>query len=77
MPEANGSPRNHVAEHVLDDSLRASVKHLIDRIMTKPPEPTGFGRFVTRTEELIKAHPIAAIGVAMGLGYAIVRIVRR
>jgi hypothetical protein len=82
MPGPNGNERNHVAtpEHRLDeeiDSIRASVKQLIDRILTKPAEPTGFGKFVTRTEELIKAHPIATLGIAVGIGYAIVRIARR
>jgi ElaB/YqjD/DUF883 family membrane-anchored ribosome-binding protein len=81
MPGRNGSVKNHVAtEHHFDeenDSLRASVKHLFDRVMTKPAEPTRFGTFVTRTEELIKAHPFAAIGIAAGIGYAIIRIARR
>jgi hypothetical protein len=80
MPGTNGV-KNHVAtEHQLDeeiDSLRASVKQLIDRVMTKPAEPTRFGKIVTRAEELIKAHPIATLAVAVGVGYAIVRIARR
>jgi ElaB/YqjD/DUF883 family membrane-anchored ribosome-binding protein len=81
MPGTNGD-HNHVAspEHRIDeeiDSLRASVKQLIDRMMSKPAEPTRFGRFVARTEELIKAHPIATLGIAIGIGYAIVRIARR
>ncbi|HEY6036508.1 MAG TPA: hypothetical protein VIV58_19655 [Kofleriaceae bacterium] len=56
------------------DSLKSSVKKLIDRTTTKP---TWFGRAINTTSDMIVAHPIAAIGVALGIGYAIVRIVRR
>lgn len=74
MPGPNGL-KNHEQEDV--DSLGASIKQLIDRVMTRPAEPTRFGKIVTRTEELIKGHPIAALGIALGIGYAIIRIARR
>lgn len=78
MPGPNGNAKNHVAtEHHDESKLRASVKQLFDRVMTKPAEPTSFGRFITRGEELIKAHPFATLGIAVGLGYAIVRLARR
>ena len=63
--------------HLFDeqfDAFRSSVKKLVERATTKP---TWFGRAVGKTGEAIKSHPIAAIGVALGLGYAIVRIARR
>jgi ElaB/YqjD/DUF883 family membrane-anchored ribosome-binding protein len=72
MPGPNG-----FENHATADSLGASIKQLIDRVMTKPAEPTRFGKLVTRAEELIKTHPIAALGIALGVGYAIVRIARR
>lgn len=74
MPGSN-HPKNHVTAEEI--GVRASIKQLLDRVMTRPAEPTGFGRFVTRTEELIKAHPIAALGIALGVGYAVIRLARR
>lgn len=63
--------------HMFDvqfDALKSSVKKLIDRTTTKP---TWFGRAINTTSDTIVAHPIAALGIALGVGYAIVRIVRR
>lgn len=74
MPGPNRALDNHVPA---DDSLGASIKQLLDRVMTRPAEPTRFGKLVTRTEELIKAHPIASLSIALGVGYAITRLARR
>jgi ElaB/YqjD/DUF883 family membrane-anchored ribosome-binding protein len=63
--------------HLFDeqfDALKSGVKRIVDRATTKP---TWFGRMASKTGETIKAHPIAAIGVALGLGYVIMRVVRR
>ena len=56
------------------DILKSTIQKLVDRATTKP---TWFGRVVTKTGDTIKAHPIAAVGIAIGVGYAIVRFARR
>ncbi len=55
-------------------AFKSGVEKLIERTTTKP---TWFGRSITKTSDMIKAHPIAAIGVAIGIGYGIVRVMRR
>jgi len=55
----------------------ARFRSLFERIVKKPAEPTAVGKAITKASELIKAHPFAAVGIAVGAGYAIVRIARR
>ena len=75
--------RNGIAqEHrVLEERLAAfkdGVSKLIDHVTSKPaPEPSRFKAFTGKATETIKAHPLAAAALAMGLGYLVVRIVRR
>lgn len=54
------------------EALRSTVRKLIDR-----GEPPKLRTFATKARELIAEHPIAAVGIAFGVGYAIVRIARR
>lgn len=76
-------PRNDAGQdhHVLEERLGAfkdGVAKLIDRIVSKPAEePPRHKAFTRKATEIIKAHPIAAATVALGLGYLVVRIVRR
>jgi hypothetical protein len=75
MYAQNGTPqRDHPAFEAQIDALKSGVKNLLDRMTTKP---TWFGALVTRTTETVKAHPVAAIALAAGLGYLVVKIVRR
>lgn len=78
MQPQNGTGQGH---HVLEerlDAFRDGVGKLIDRIIGKPTgEPSRFQAFTDKTTETIKAHPIAAAACALGLGYLVVRIVRR
>ena len=38
-------------------------------MFTQTTTPTWFGRTIGKTGEAVKEHPIAAIGLALGLGY--------
>jgi len=72
-----GTNGTHTETNHQLDSFKASVKKLVDRASTKPDgQPTWFKSAVSKTGEMIKAHPIAAIGVAVGAGYLFVRILR-
>ncbi len=73
------SSPNGAFHKVLDeqfDAFRDSMRKLIDRVDPREP-PSKLRAIADRTTELIKAHPIAAAGIALGIGYAIVRIARR
>jgi hypothetical protein len=77
MPAQTATTQPNSAHDLLDaqfDAFKSGVKKLIERATTKP---TWFGRMVDKSGEVIKAHPIAAIGVALGLGYLAMRTVRR
>jgi len=77
MSAQNGTA---AVQHLLDEQFEAfksGVRKLIDRIEPKVSEPSRLRSFATRAGETIKAHPLAAAGIALGVGYAIVRIVGR
>lgn len=78
MQPRNGTGQEH---HVLGerlDAFKEGVAKLIDRIVSTPTEqPSRFEELTGKATETIKAHPIAAAAVALGLGYLVVRIVRR
>ncbi len=64
-------------DHQLD-ALKDSVKHLVDAggdkaAAFKDTAMTG----VSKVGKMIKAHPIAAIAIAFGIGYIAMRIARR
>ncbi len=67
--------------HLLDgrlDAFKAGVRALMDRVATKASgAPSRIRTFARTATEPIKAHPIAAIGVALGLSYVAMRIARR
>ena len=52
------------------DALKAGLKKLVDRFDNQP-----HGYFA-RARQQIQAHPIAAVGLAFGIGYLVVRLVR-
>ncbi|MDX2092453.1 MAG: hypothetical protein SFX73_31610 [Kofleriaceae bacterium] len=70
-------------------SIRDSVKSLVDRgeqrahafksrvvEMSDSAKHRG-GDALDRTSELIKAHPLKAVGIAFGVGYLTMRLFRR
>ncbi|HEY5923527.1 MAG TPA: hypothetical protein VIV11_17725 [Kofleriaceae bacterium] len=60
------------------DSFKSGMHHVFDRVMTKPDgSPSRVRTWTNRATDAIKAHPYLAVGVAVGLGYAIVRVARR
>jgi ElaB/YqjD/DUF883 family membrane-anchored ribosome-binding protein len=64
------------------DALKESVAERAGAIKTraisaKDAAVRGGGRALTQTGSLIKQHPIAAIGIAFGIGYLAMRLIRR
>lgn len=71
------------------DSLKDSVRNLVDAggeragqlkskaIDVKDSVFENGGVAIRKTSSLIKEHPIAAIGIAFGLGYLAVRMFRK
>ena len=72
-------------EHGLKDSLKEFVDHgqqkataFKDRVVDLQQRARSRGgEALDRGTELVKAHPIAAIGIAFGIGYFAMRLVRR
>ena len=81
MSTLNGTNDTDSVPHLPEDRLDAFkglVRTLMDRVATKTSgEPSRIHTFAGLATETIKAHPIAAIGVALGLGYVVMRIARR
>jgi ElaB/YqjD/DUF883 family membrane-anchored ribosome-binding protein len=75
-------------EHRLD-SLKSSVKNLVDAggeragqlknkaIDVKDMFVENGSAVLHRTGSLIKEHPLAALAIAFGVGYLVVRLVRK
>jgi hypothetical protein len=78
MQPQNGTGQDHRALEDRLDAFRDGVSKLIDRIISKPAgEPSPFKAVTGKATETIKAHPLAAAAFVLGLGYLVVRIVRR
>ena len=81
MSALNGTTDTDSVLHLFDDRLDAfklAVRTLMERVATKASgEPSRIRTFARTATEAIKAHPIATIGVALGLSYVVVRIARR
>ena len=67
--------------HFIDgtvDKFKVGMHHVLDRVMTKPDgSPSRLTKWSTRATDAVKAHPYIAVGAAIALGYAIVRVARR
>jgi ElaB/YqjD/DUF883 family membrane-anchored ribosome-binding protein len=64
------------------DSLKDSMRHLVDlsgehASALKDSVVAGSKTGVKKVGSLIKDHPFIAIGVAFGVGYLVMRIVKR
>ena len=77
----NGTSHADVSRHLLDEQLetfKAGVKKWIDKVSMKPEGGASrIKSYVAKTGQMIKEHPIAAVSVAFGIGYLVVRIARR
>lgn len=63
------------------DSIKDSVKDIVDvgtdrASDIKDTAIDGASKFATQTAKLIKKHPFAAVGIAFGIGYIAMRLVR-
>lgn len=56
------------------DALKSGIHKLVDKATTRP---TWFGRAATQTATIVRAHPVVAVGLAVGLGYIVVRATRQ
>jgi len=78
MTTTNGLSAVH---HKIDeqfDSFKARIHDAVDRSNQAHETTSAWLRAVVgRSRDAIKAHPIAAVAVAFGVGYALVRLVRR
>jgi ElaB/YqjD/DUF883 family membrane-anchored ribosome-binding protein len=81
MQTHNGTPETSSDHHRLDaqvEALKTSIRKLIERASTTATgEPTRIAGYANRATDAITAHPFAAIGVALGLGFLTARIARR
>jgi len=83
----NGTTKERVDERM--GSIRDSVKNLVDRgeqrahaIKSRVVEMTDSARTrggdaIQRTSDLIKSHPLKAVGIAFAIGYLGMRLFRR
>ena len=80
MATQNGSVPSEMKHHLLEeqlDAFKAGVRRWIDTVAVKPEGKSRLRHFIDRTGAMIKEHPIAAVTVAFGVGYIVVRIARR
>jgi ElaB/YqjD/DUF883 family membrane-anchored ribosome-binding protein len=71
------------------DSLASNLKSVVDHLSTratsfkdKASEAKSYATasatsFADKTGKAIKDHPIAALGIAFGIGYLVMRLIRR
>ncbi len=57
------------------ESRVASLKDSV--IDVKDHTVEGLTGLIARAGRLIKEHPLAAVGISIGIGYLVVRLVRR
>lgn len=69
------------ARHLVDErfeALKSGMHKLIDRVMVQPDgSPSRVQTWAKKATDAVKAHPYLAVGIALGTGYAIIKIVRR
>ncbi|MBL0215157.1 MAG: hypothetical protein IPQ07_14875 [Myxococcales bacterium] len=74
---ASSSPDHHFFEEQLD-AIKDGVKKLAAQVShAVKPEPSRIRSFADKATELVREHPIAVAGIALGVGYLAVRIARR
>ena len=59
------------------EALKEGLRKLVDQLAATSEPPSRLRSFGSRVTRLVRAYPIAAAGVALGLGYTFARIVRR
>lgn len=77
MTNPNGTEAE-ATNHERFSGIRSRVHDLMERASaTSAAAPPKMRAAATRATDLIKAHPIAAIAGAFGVGYVIMRLARR
>ena len=70
----------HADNHVLEAKL-ANLRHELDSLSAQLHGKSGvrarLETYAGKTGSIIKAHPLASAAFALGLGYLVVRMVRR
>ncbi len=81
MGTVNTNGRLDSARHLVDErfeALKSGMHKLVDRVMTQSDgSPSRVQKWATKATEAVKAHPYLAVGIALGTGYAIIKIARR
>lgn len=81
MGTHTGNSRLETARHHLDEqysALKSGMHRIVKRVMTHPDgSPSRFSVWSKQATEAVKAHPYLAVGIALGAGYLIMRLVRR
>jgi ElaB/YqjD/DUF883 family membrane-anchored ribosome-binding protein len=62
----------------LATNLKSAVEQMSKQAYTaKEKASASASSFIAKTGQAIKDHPIAAVGIAFGLGYLVMRALRR
>ena len=79
MEASNGSTQSEASLfHDRVEAFKSGMHKFVDKISTKyNGEPSWLKKAIGKTTEAIKAHPVAAVGIAVGSGYLLVRWLRR
>lgn len=84
MDKNNGSMESNLDNKL--ESIKESVKGLVDenaqkiksRVIDAKQQAMARGNaYVDRVTDVIKAHPLQAVGIAFGVGYIGMRLFRR
>ncbi len=60
------------------DNLASNLKAVVEQMSKQAyTVKDSASSFIAKTGQTIKEHPIAALGIAFGLGYLVVRALRR
>jgi ElaB/YqjD/DUF883 family membrane-anchored ribosome-binding protein len=80
MTVQNGNTRDnthHVLGHQLD-ALKEGMRKVVERVAETPTiAKARIQSLAGQVGKMVKAHPIVAVGAAVGIGYLVVRLVRR
>jgi ElaB/YqjD/DUF883 family membrane-anchored ribosome-binding protein len=87
MTAQNGIPSSTSSDRI--DSLKSNLKGVAQQVSTaaaafkerasetKSHVAAGARMLGVRLGQAIKDHPVAAIGIALGAGYLVIRLIRR
>jgi ElaB/YqjD/DUF883 family membrane-anchored ribosome-binding protein len=69
---------NKTTNHVDDNNISQRIQEAGDRLVELKNEVTGnLGKRIDSLDALVKERPLAALGVALGIGYLLARLLHR